>query len=431
MKKIIELLFNNKKLLVGFVFIVAFGVRLNFVLLTPSHNDFIDLNIYREGGRLINSVANIYNFTDEKEIRNQLRMDTFAYNAYVSENQERWDFYCSGNLPLELIYCGLIDKFSDGSPFAYRIVFAFFDALLSALIAFVLVKYWELKNTFYSLILVFGIGALSPTLLLWGNIFSEDKGLQILFMLCAVYFAREKKWLLSSVILGISIAFKGVGVLILPMCLFFIIGEPKNIFKIGYTQIKLLLLYIFFVVLFSSVWFITFMPDVIEMIQSRTQSNIGVNISPEHSSPWIFAKKIFPANWALFKNCIILMFTLIWSYTFIYKKLNLTAFSLFLSVLFIDLVLLKGSLDRMNIGIIFSMICFCFIDIRFSKILAWYTVLAGCFFYLKLIRYRMVDENIDALYATGYLLLFCSYPIFLFFKNNNQLHSKKVEIPNR
>lgn len=431
MKKIIELLFNNKKLLVGFVFIVAFGVRLHFVLVTPSRNDFTDLNIYRESGRLINSVTNVYNFTDEKEIRNQLRVDSIAYNSYVSETQARWDFYCSGNLPLELIYCGIIDKFSNGSPFAYRIVFAFFDALLSALIAFVLVKYWELKNTFPSLILLFGIGALSPTLLLWGNIFSEDKGLQILFMLCAVYFAKEKKWLLSSVLLGLSIAFKGVGFLILPMCLFFIIGEPKNIFKIGFAQIKLLLLYIFFVVLFSSVWFIKFMPDVIGMIQSRTQSNVGINITPGHGSPWIFAKKIFPTNWALFKNFVIFIFTLIWSYTFIYKKLNLTAFSLFLCVLFIDLLLLQGSLDRMNVGIVFSMISFCFVDIRFSKILAWYTVLAGCFFYHKLIKYRMIDENIDALYATGYLLLFCSYPIYFYFKNKNQLHSEKVEIANR
>ncbi len=238
MNNLLQLLYSNKKISFLFIFIIAFSIRFYFVLSTPNRNDFIDLEIYREGGKLVNNGINPYNFDDGKDIRNALRLDTFAYNFWVSETQERWDFYTSGNLPLSLIYYSLIDKISNGSAVSYRMIFSFLDALLSAFIAFLLLNYWQLNRSYLNLVLLLGIAALSPTLLLWGTIFSEDKGLQILFMLLGVYFAKEKRILLSSVFIGFSIAFKGLGFFMLPICLFFIIGEPENIWKINLSQLK-------------------------------------------------------------------------------------------------------------------------------------------------------------------------------------------------
>ena len=417
MKNYPEILFSNKQKIVVFVFFLALIVRLLLILTNHTKNKFTDLNIYRETGQLVKSGINPYKYTEDLEIRNKLRLDTIAYDPSVSQTQESWDYYTSSNLPMSSLHYGLIDKITNSNPVAFRIIFSFFDSVLSVIVVLFLIKYWKLTSTWLNLILVLGAAALSPTLLLWGSIVPEDKGLQTLFMLLAVWLAKDKKWTLSSVLLGISVAYKGLGIFISPLCLFFIMGQPENIFRINSSQLKKGAIYTLLSLFFAAIWFLPYMPEVISMMLARLSSNL--NVDPGHGSIWTSVYKSFPGNWVYIKSTLIIVISLIWSYTFLFKKLNIPAISLFLLVLFVDIMLLQGSLDRMNIGIMISMILFCFIDIKYCRILVWYTIIASWPLYIRSLINGNPDETIDGLFTIGYLIIFTLYPIYYLYKTKS------------
>jgi hypothetical protein len=414
MKNYPEILLSDRKKIILFIFFLALMIRLLLILTNHTKNKFTDLNIYRETGQLVKSGINPYNYNEEKEVRNKLRLDTIAFDHSVSDSQEGWDYYTSSNLPLSSLNYGFIDKVTNSNPVAFRIIFSFFDSLLSVLIGLFLVRYWQLKHTWLNLILVLGAAALSPTLLLWGSIVPEDKGMQTLFMLSAVWLAKDKKWILSSVLLGISIAYKGLGVFISPLCLFIILGEPENILRINISQVTRGFIYTLLSFFFAAIWFIPYLPDVLTMMQLRLASNLDVD--PAHGSIWTLVYKVFPSNWIIMKNTLIVIISIMWSYTFILKKINITAISLFLLVLFVDIMLLQGSLDRMNIGIMVSMILFYFVDIKFSRTLVWYTIIVGWILYIKSVITGNVNETIDAIFTSIYLILFSLYPLYYLLK---------------
>ncbi|MBX2959213.1 MAG: hypothetical protein KF732_04585 [Flavobacteriales bacterium] len=422
MQELIKILFSKRKILLILIFVFAFITRLYLIYNTPYQNESIDLNIYRDGGQLITNGINPYNYSDKIDIRNQLRLDSIAFNVWICETQERWDFYASSNLPLSLLFYGLIDSISDGNSTIYRIFFDIIDALLALVIALILLRFWKLNPSFINLILLLGAGALSPTLLLWGAIFPEDKGLQILLMLLAILLAIDRKWFLSSIFLGCSIAFKGLGVFIIPLCLFFLINENQKIHKSNKKQFKLILLYLSLTFFFSIIWFLPYMPEIFEMMKKRIEMNLGSEVIPEHGSIWVIVMNIFPNKWEYIKTFSIAIISILWGYAFLFRKVNIPALSLFILVLFVDILLLKGSMDRMNIGLIVSMVFFSFIDIKYARILGWYTIIIGFYLYYPLIRQNRIDESVDGIYTMGYLILFCLYPLFTLF-------DKKIELP--
>jgi len=410
MKNYPEILFSNRKKIILFVFSIAIVVRLLLIFTNHTKNKFTDLNIYRETGQLVKSGINPYKYSEKTEARNKLRLDSIAHDPFVSQSQDVWNYYTSSNLPMSSLHYGLIDKITNSNPVAFRIIFSFFDSVLSVMIVLFLIKFWKLKSTWLNLILVLGAAALSPPLLLWGSIIPEDKGLQTLFMIAAVWLARDKKLVLSSILLGISVAYKGLGIFISPLCLFFIMDEPENIFRLNSSQVKKGVIYTLLSLLFAALWFLPYTPDVFAMMHSRLSSNLYTE--PSHGSIWTLVFKTFPKNWISIKNVLIIVISLLWSYTFIFRKLNIPAISLFLLVLFVDIMLLQGSLDRMNIGIMVSAILFCFIDIKYSRILIWYTIIAAWSLYLKSLSSGMPNETIDGLFTIGYLVLFSFYPLY-------------------
>jgi hypothetical protein len=420
MQNFLRLVFSDKKTIVLFTFFVALTVRLLLLPLNHSKNDFIDLAIIRETGQLVNTGINIYNYSDGKEIRERLRVDNIAHDDYVSGSQEAWDYYAACNLPMTSIFWGTICKISGNNPLVFRIVFSFFDCLLSALIALILVRYWQIKPSWFNLALILGLGALSPTLIFWGSVNPEDKGLQTLLMLSAIYFAKNNKWILSAVLLGLSVAFKGLGVFVAPLCLFIILGEPKNFLKISRPQILKGLAYTLLAIFFTIVWFIPYLPDVITMMKDRLASNTG-RAEPAHGSIWTIFFASFPGSWFVIKQSMIVIFSVIWAFVFIFRKINITAISLFVLVLFVDIMLMQGSLDRMNIGIMVSMIVFGFVDLKFSKILAWYSIFIGWCLFIFPIYQSNTNNMHDALYTLGYVILFCSYPIIYLISNRKAL----------
>jgi hypothetical protein len=414
MKKLL-MFFSNRRNLMITVFLLAFFGRMALIYIHRAENANIDLSIYRETGRLVNSGVNPYDYSDQKDLRNSLRTDGFAYDEYVSQNQDAWDYYTSSNLPLSTFYYAFIDKLS-GHPLMFRIIFALLDSLLGVVVALFLLKYLDPEIKWPNLLIVTVAAAFSPTLLLHGTVIPEDKGVQTLLMLSSLYLAKERKIIPSAVLLGFSVAFKGLGVFIYPLAAYLITGEPSNIFKLKTDQVKKALIFTLIFIISAGIWFLPYMPGILEMMKGRISGNMGAGVEPGHASIWTVVFNRFPERWKDIKNITMLFFSAAWIWFFVIKKLNIGAICLYLLVLFVDVMLLQGSLDRMNIGIIVSMVAFCLIDKEFSKILIWYTVISGLLFFTMPVLRNYSNLTRDASYTIAYLVIFLSYPFYLMFR---------------
>ena len=195
----------KKTLLYFGCFFLAFFLRACIIYLTPTFQyENIDLQIYRDTGQLVANGINPYDYTDNVELRNQLRTDKDCYNEYTCENQERWNFCANSNLPLATLFFGAVE-YLFASALAYRLFFAFFDSLLAVLIlAFVLNKWqFKLSNNFIVnkispkllklLLLLIGLflGAISFIIMLNGTWLPEHKGMGLLLVLSSIYFSVQ------------------------------------------------------------------------------------------------------------------------------------------------------------------------------------------------------------------------------------------------
>ena len=225
MKLTDELFSGSKRNLVivcAVVFCMSVIGRLAIIAVTQKMDYDIDLCIYVSGGQLITFGVNPYDHNDGINIRQELKEKFAIYCPQIFTTQERWDYYASSNLPLTLMMFGAIDHFFPGNHRAYRVVFVFIDSLLSAFIVLFVFSVWRLKTSILNLALSAGLGMSSPILLWWGTAMPEDKGTQILLMLLALLYAKERKLLLSAVFLSGAIAFKGLGVFIAPLCAWYL-----------------------------------------------------------------------------------------------------------------------------------------------------------------------------------------------------------------
>ena len=207
-------------------FLLAAVGRFAFIGFTPMSESFIDLVIYMSGGRIVSHGLNPYDSTEGSEFRRKLRAEYAQAQPWLTETQERFDFYASGNLPLNLMFFGAIDHFLPGNPYAYRAAFALADSLLSALVVCFVFRVWRVAPSVANLLLAAGLGVFSPILFFCGVLQPEDKGLEILLLLSAVCFAWLRRWVLSAFLLAASIAYKGVGVFIAPLCLWYAAARP-------------------------------------------------------------------------------------------------------------------------------------------------------------------------------------------------------------
>jgi hypothetical protein len=121
------------------VFAISLILRFGIIALTPGAGRYIDIDIYRCSGALVKSGVNPWDFSACPEIREKLRENSEV--EWVKESQDRWNFYVSGNLPLNLLYFAGIDLVSHSSLW-YRIVFAVQDSLCSVLIFIFVLFHW-------------------------------------------------------------------------------------------------------------------------------------------------------------------------------------------------------------------------------------------------------------------------------------------------
>jgi hypothetical protein len=396
------------------IFAAAWLLRVGFIVVTPQMNSQIDLNIYVDGGQLVSNGINPYVFTEGGALRHQLRTDSTAFHPYTCNSQSRWDYYASSNLPLSLIFYGTIDFFSTGNGFLYRLVSAFFDALLGVLIVFFMLQAFGKKQfsdlSFIEKILSLGLGVLSPILFFWGVIMPEEKGIQSLLMLAALMTARSNKWLLSALLLGFSVAFKGLGVFIAPLCCWYIIGQP-TVFKdfISNKNLRKPLIYIGLSLFSALIWFVPFYPEILNMMGSRLNSNINSNI-PTHGAIGRLIYAGLGNHWLLVKNIFTFIFIGIHALLFYKKRFSFEVFTASLLLFFVDISLQNGSLDRMNIGFLIATLLICISNLANRKLLLWYYVFGSSLLFLiaawAKFKQVMDFEQFDSIFGLGFVLVY-------------------------
>jgi hypothetical protein len=365
----------KKWIALGLVFVLSFGVRYIITVLTPERNSWIDLSIYIDGGQLIANGVNPYDFNDNPALRQSLRTDTIAFNPYVSESQDRWNFYSSGNLPLTLLYFGAIEKIAHGDPFIYRLVFSLMDSFLSVLLTIFIFSYW-VSSKKYKFSLAIGLGVLSPILLSAGTFLPEDKGVQILLMVGAIYFSKEKKFFLATLFLGWSVAFKGLGVFIAPVCLYYYLGEIKRSEILTQVALKRSILFTLAAMIFALQPFILYLSDIVGMMKLRLIQNL-VSESPEHSSIWVYTRILFPDWWMDVKFLFSLLFISINVVGVLRGKLGVNIVTASLLIWFTIIAMFSGSIDRLNIAMLVGIVLLGVSHTKGGILLSMYYIFAG------------------------------------------------------
>jgi hypothetical protein len=359
----------------GLVFILSFCIRYIITALTPERNTWIDLCIYIDGGQLIANGINPYDYNDEPLLRDSLRTDSIAFDHYVAESQDRWNFYASGNLPLTLLYFGAIEQIAQGDPFIYRVVFSFMDAILSVILTMFISTYW-ITNEKYKFLVAIGLGTLSPILLSAGTFLPEDKGVQILLMVGAIYFSKKKDFFPATLLLGWSVAFKGLGVFIAPVCLYYYLGEIKRSEFLNVVILKRSVLFTLAALIIALQPFIFYLSDIVDMMKLRLSQNLGSEL-PEHSSIWVFTRVLFPNSWMDIKFIFSLLFVSINLIGILLGKLSVNIVTASVLIWFTIIMMISGSVDRLNIAMSVGIVLLGASHTKGGIFLTMYYVFAG------------------------------------------------------
>jgi hypothetical protein len=332
-------------------FALALVVRLAAIAATGSMTRWIDTDIYLDGADLLRNGVNPYDFSDAPELRDSLRRDSFAYNDYTGSDQERWNYYAASNLPLSLIVYGAISTVAF-SHIGFRIAFAVFDSVLAGVIALFILRFWGGGWTRFSVLAALGLGALSPVLLKWGTMYAEDKGLEVLLMLGALYLARSpsrgRALYLSAFVAGCSIAFKLFGAFIIPLCVKYAVydrvdTQPSN-------RARDALIYLGVVAAGTAIWFLPFLPAVVSTMLGRFGASTG-SVAAGHASPWVFVSRAAPGLWLTIRLVTLVVVAAAVGVGFFRRRLTLELVCASAMIWFACLVLTAGSMDRLNMAL--------------------------------------------------------------------------------
>lgn len=345
------------------VFVLSVAIRLSAIEVSHKYNHFEDLEIYYAGGELILHHVNPYDYSDGSTLRSELHQHTPSlYLKGIS--QERWDHYASSNLPMNLLFFASIISISD-SPLSQRYTYALFDSLLAILIVWFVLQYWPRKpsaitNLFVSFkiekeVAVFAerfligilLGCLSPIMIKYGTIFGEDKGIETLLLLggLACFFSHNQRIAFwgGAIFLGFSIAFKGLGIFLIPVALHRLFSPPANRWS------RLFFFSAITTILFI-VWLPPFWPGVAHMVILRLSQ--GTNLEPQHASLWVGFYNYFGRSWKIFRILTVSLVTAIAAFGYLRKRITIELLAMTLLFTFVVLWLVNGSLDRLNIGLL-------------------------------------------------------------------------------
>ena len=307
----------------------------------------IDLAIYREVGELVANDVDPYDPKSNPSRREALRQNR---NGIFPEiiSKGAYDFYVAGNLPGSTAFYGIIEAIYPESVRWWRSALSFGDVLILLAAFFLLTRAGVHMDTFRNQ-LAFALSTVwCPSLFYWGTIMSEDKQYQtaLMLLLAGCLIAPLKRGyaatLLIAVVGFLSVIFKAVGVFLAPLVLQYLRSRPMRETIVAVILVGLLtavLLYSF--------------ESAFVLLARRTRDGSS-SLAIGHGSPW----RLLPIGIVLYVRpvvCACLIFAVGASYYL--RKIDLVNACAAGLVIFLCLWVVSGSMDRMNIAMIFATMC--------------------------------------------------------------------------
>lgn len=406
-----------------YTFGLALAIRVAIIFASPRVNyENTDFEIYREGGRLVSAGINPYDPDDGVLLRQALREQSVSPTLRITGDlaltpQEWWDYSISANPPLNLLFFGAID-FVSHHPIWWRIVFATMDSACGALVMFIVLRHWPGASPIEALAIGFALCAGSLVMLQWGTHSPQDKGTELLLMTCALAASlseRRRYWLFAAaVFVGLAIAFKVLGVFLIPYSLYRIARQQTA------SRRRDMAIFCVIVVVVTVATYAPYVPEVFDML--RTRLAVDVIAKPTHASPlrWVGSSALTQAAYrelahrAQYVRAIVgpaILVTL--AIGLVRRSISPGVATASLLVTFVTLVLLSGSLDRMNIGFVIAILLIGTLHPVARRIAAAWYVALGTVSVVLGYSLSLVEERVESLIvATGCLIL-CGWLIGL------------------
>jgi hypothetical protein len=318
----------------------------------------MDISIYQEVGELVANGIDPYDFAKDRHRRDALRLNDYGPAVWAKQSPALYDYYVSSNLPGSTVLYGWLQRISDGNPKAFRLAFAFGDVLI-ALAAYVLLARCGIVLDTSGKHAAFSPAAIYyPSNIEWGLIWSEDKQIQTALMLFAAGLlvarpAARGQWnaLAIGSVGAMSVIFKAFGIFLAPLALGYFYKSPR----------RELLLALFAAVITALPFLLYFDLSFIRLVLGRLAHGVAASNSAWHGSPW----QLVPfavASYARPLLCAAL--GVLAALAFATGRLDALNVSAAIGVIVVCLWMVGGSMDGMNIAMMFAMFCAATLSIR-------------------------------------------------------------------
>jgi hypothetical protein len=397
--------------------IAVVATRIIVIHATPSNDDFIDLSIYCEVGELVVNGVDPYDVDARLDLRERLRLNDHGAAPYVKASKAGYDFYVTANLPASTLLYGLIEWLSGGSPHGWRFILISGD-LAIALATFFFLRRVGVKLDTVETQIAFALSAVCyPSLIQWGTVLAEDKQLQTALMiaLAGLLVSPGRSPRLNAASIGIlgclSVMFKGLGVFLAPFALYYFWGRPRREVFIAICAAAAVALPM---ILFFDFAFI------VRMFNRAREGMTPLATSGSlHASPW----SLIPYPWVFYArpivSCALVGLTIA---ALVRGRIDLLNCSAAMSVVFVSLWLLGGSMDRMNVAMMFALACSATISVTTWRTLTIVNFLAQAPIYLAVFRHKQYAFGLDPEMpdAVATVIFVVSYFSVLFLSRSDQ-----------
>jgi hypothetical protein len=391
------------------VILVVLG-RIALILLTPRSDQGTDLSIYQEVGELLVNGVDPYDFSSQAPLRDKLRLNDYGADSYVNHTRERYDYYVSGNLPASTALYGLLEIVSGGNPKIWRIAFVLGD------VSIVLAAFFFLRRAGVGLQapiqkLAFLAGAVAyPSLIEWGTLWPADKQFQtaLMMLLAGLLISQPKSPIRASVAIGIvgslSILFKALGLFLLPLACWYFYKRPRREFTTA--VLAGLATALPFMALFNVAF--------IQLMVNRVMAGSAATTAAYHGSPWIFFPDFFMSSVRPLVCAALVATIAIYHWK---GKIDLLNCMAALNLVFICLWTNGGSMDRLNIAMMFALLCTATMSVRHWQTLTLfnYAIQAPVYAYYGLQHFRRWPaQGLQSFDAAVTVIFLVSYFFILF-----------------
>jgi len=321
------------------------------VILTSHDDAQMDLSIYQEVGELVANGIDPYDFANDRQRREALRLNDYGAAAWAKQNSALYDYYVSSNLPGSTVLYGWLERISSGNPKVFRLAFAFGDVLI-AVAAYVLLTRCGIVLDTFGKQATFSLAAIYyPSNIEWGLVWSEDKQIQTALMLFAaglLVIRPAGRGRLNALAIGsvgaMSIIFKAFGIFLAPLALSYFHKAPR----------RELLLALFAAVVTALPFLLYFDLSFIRLAFDRLAHGVASSTTALHGSPW----QLVPfAAASCARPLLCAALAILAALAFARGRLDALNFSAAIGVIVACLWMVGGSMDRMNIAMMFAMFC--------------------------------------------------------------------------